>query len=68
MLPWRVPEQIADYLKPEGDEPVGGTRSKQQRHLLAVLIAELAWIELEKPAVDPFRNVHVFTPRSCEGW
>jgi hypothetical protein len=68
MLPRSVPEQVTEYLPPKADDPVGGTGSKQQRHLLAVLIAKLAWIQCQKPAVDSFRHVHVFTPRSSEGW
>jgi hypothetical protein len=52
MLPGRMKQQVADDLKPEPHLPVLGSVTEQERHLLAVLVAEVTWIEMKEPAID----------------
>jgi hypothetical protein len=50
----RVEQEISEYLQPRPDGALGYSGSEQQRHLVAVLVAEVARIETQKPPIDSF--------------
>jgi hypothetical protein len=46
--------QIPENLQPQSDRAVGCAISEQQRHLVAILVAEVTRIKAEKPPIDSF--------------
>src|SRR4029450_1902846 len=61
-------QEVADALQPEPRPAVTGARAKQHRHLLPVLLAEIAWIQVEAPAIEAFGRLHSVSLRSIAGW
>lgn len=47
-----VKEEIVENLQSELDETFAPALAEQHRHLLAVLLTEVARIQMEKPAID----------------
>ena len=49
-----VKHEISEYLQPQPAGALGRAVSEEQRHLLAVLVAEFARIEAQKPSIESF--------------
>jgi len=47
-----VKEKIPKYLQPKLDEALASALAEQRRHLVAVLLAEVARIQMQKPAIN----------------
>jgi hypothetical protein len=63
-----VKSQVSENLQPQPGGAFGCAATEQQRHLLAVLHAEIPRVEAEKPTIDPFRCLHFVTLHSIAGW
>jgi hypothetical protein len=46
-------QEISEYLPPQPAGALGAAVSEEQRHLLAVLIAEVGRIEAQEPSIEP---------------
>src|SRR5262245_26988019 len=67
MLAGCMKQEVADDLDPETYRTLLRLGTEHHRHLLSVLVPEIAWIDVEKPAIDAFRRLHGVILRSIEG-